>query len=170
MAKKQSGRLNLLFDDFDTEEKMLERQQNAQKRRRVALTLLAEERMIMDDLIFRYPNLVMPSKVKLEISRLVSARINLGTYPTQESVHGHILQVEALFVYSILKSVIRCQSNDAVVAELIEKSGLGSIRLPRVDLDGTMFKKYERPLHSEKQREDFLKSLTSIKDHTVLGN
>ena len=47
IVRKQSGRLNLAFSDYDSEEKLQKRFTNAQKRRKAALIALGIERMIL---------------------------------------------------------------------------------------------------------------------------
>ena len=67
---KLSARLNLTFLDFDTEEELRARFNSAQLRRKCSLIALAQERMILNDLIHRYKNIEMPQKVKLNIKKL----------------------------------------------------------------------------------------------------
>ena len=57
---KQSGRLNLIFENIDTAESVQRRFQNAQKRRKLALSGLAEERIILNELVKIYTNIKMP--------------------------------------------------------------------------------------------------------------
>ena len=47
VVRKQSGRLNLAFLEFDSEEKLQKRFTNAQKRRKTALIHLGQERIIL---------------------------------------------------------------------------------------------------------------------------
>jgi len=80
---------------------------NAQNRRKAALLLLAEERIILNDLIYLYRDLEIPLQIKLKMRNLVNDRIDLKRYPKQELVHDLVMQVEAAYVYYILKSTIR---------------------------------------------------------------
>lgn len=113
--KKQSGRLNLQFLDFETEEQVNKRFMDAQNRRKVALMLLAEERMILNELVYQYQDLKMPMPMKMKMRKLVNDRINLKSYPQQEIVQDLIMQVEAGYVYYILKSTIRSQIEDPLI-------------------------------------------------------
>ena len=49
------------------------------------------------------------------------------------------MQVESLFVYAVLKSVIRSQSEDPAIRILMTKYGLKTTTPPAVDDDGTIF-------------------------------
>lgn len=104
--------------------------------------LLAEERIILNELIYKYQDIYMPIKFKMQIRKLVNARVNLVHYPHREILENLIMQVEALYVYSILKSVIRSQKNDMMIRKLMTKHELKCSEPPLVDLDGTMFPKY----------------------------
>jgi hypothetical protein len=59
-----------------------------------------------------------------------------------------IMQVESLYVYSILKSILISQSEDPMVREMMDFYGIKSFTPPDVDNDGTMFKKYSMPTFS----------------------
>ena len=104
--------------------------------------LLAEERIILNELIYKYQDIFMPIKFKYQIRKLVNARISLANYPVREILENMIMQVEALYVYSILKSVIRSQKNDMYIKKLRNKHELKSSEPPLVDHDGTLFSKY----------------------------
>ena len=113
--RKQSGRLNLQFLDFETEEQIKKRFMDAQNRRKAALMLLAEERMILNELVHQYQDLKMPMPMKMKMRKLVNDRVNLKSYPKQEIVQDLIMQVEAGYVYYILKSTIRSQIEDPLI-------------------------------------------------------
>lgn len=83
-VKKQSGRLNLAFCDFDSNEKLQERFKVAQNRRKIALMLLAEERIIKGELVHIYKDIAMPSNIKIRISSRVQTAIDLSTYLNPE--------------------------------------------------------------------------------------
>ena len=170
IVKKQSGRLNLQFVDFDTEEKLKRRFINAQNRRKVAMMLLAEERIILNELIYKYQDIFMPVNLKMQIRKLVNARVSMNDYPHREICENLIMQVEALYVYSILKSVIRSQKNDLMIQKLMNKYALKSFEPPLVDHDGTMFKKYTILRFSKERREDYNNAVELINGQTVPGN
>lgn len=94
--------------------------------------LLAEERIILNELIHRYPTVHMPVSFKSRIRKLVTVRLKLQDYP-DEAVQNLIIQVEALYVYSVLKSVIRSQCDDPSVRKLMIKYGLKTTEPPAVD-------------------------------------
>ena len=54
MVRKQSARLNITFLDYDKEDMLKQRHHNAQNRRKVAMNLLAEERIILNELLEEY--------------------------------------------------------------------------------------------------------------------
>ena len=70
-AKRQCGRLNLQFIDFDSEELVKKRFLNAQNRRKAALRCLGEERIITKELMKRYPDVYMHQNFKDNIEKLV---------------------------------------------------------------------------------------------------
>ena len=119
--------------------------------------------MILNDLIYKYQDIFMPIKFKMQIRKLVNARIGVTSYPRQEILHNLIMQVEALYVYSILKSVIHSQKDDMLVRNLMGKHGLKSLDPPLVDHDGTMFSKYSMLPFSAERREDWDNSMELIK-------
>ena len=104
--------------------------------------LLAEERIILNELIYKYEDIYMPMRFKYQIRKLVNARVSLANYPVREILENMVMQVEALYVYSILKSVIRSQKNDMFIKKLMTKHHLKCSEPPLVDHDGTIFPKY----------------------------
>jgi len=119
--------------------------------------------MILNDMIYKYQDIFMPIKFKMQIRKRVNARIGITSYPRQEILQNLIMQVEALYVYSILKSVIRSQRDDMLIRKLMSKHGLKSLDPPLVDHDGTMFSKYEMLPFSAERREDRDNSIKMIK-------
>lgn len=71
--------------------------------------MLAEERIITNELVYIYQDLRMPAQMQTNISKRVQTSVKLGQYPKPEIVQKLIMQVEALYVYQILKSVILSQ-------------------------------------------------------------
>ena len=57
-----------------------------------------------------------------------------------------IQEVESLYVYSVLKSILTSQERDHTVIKLMKKYELRTFEPPLVDFDGTMFKKYVMPI------------------------
>lgn len=107
--KKLTARLNLTFLDYDDEAELRARYNQAQLRRKCSLISLAVERIILNELIFKYKDIQMPDKVKLGVVKLVSQRVNLDTYKDQEALRHLIMQVESQYVYASLYSVIKSQ-------------------------------------------------------------
>jgi len=105
------------------------------------LMLLAEERIILNELIYRYAGVLMPVSIKSRIRKFLNARLQLRDFPDR-AVQNLVIQVEALYVYAVLKSVIRSQCDDPTVRRLMTKYGLKTTVPPAVDQDGTIFKKY----------------------------
>ena len=103
VIRKQVARLNLVFDDFDTKEHIEERVSLAKKLRRNALFKLNAERLFVQELAHKYDYIKMPDSIKQNIKkRLV---VDLKKFDPHR-VQVLALQVEALFVFSVLKSVI----------------------------------------------------------------
>ena len=132
--------------------------------------LLAEERIIQNELIYKYQDIYMPGKLKKRIRQLVEATVDFESYPRPDDVKNVIMQVEALYVYSVLKSVLHSQSHDPMIQKLMAKYGLKSLVAPAVDQNGTMFKKYEMLEFSEERRDDWNNSRDLIRTQTVPGN
>jgi hypothetical protein len=59
---------------------------------------------------------VLPEPVRLAIYKLINLDLNKST---KKSVHKAILQVEALYVYSVLKSVVSSQRDDPFVKNMM---------------------------------------------------
>lgn len=135
---KQSGRLNLSFCDFDTDEKLQRRFKIAQNRRKTALLQLAEERIINNELVHIYRDLAMPSKIKMGISRRVQTTIDFAKYPKPKYLQLLIMQAEALYVYETLRSVLYSQSSDPIIRKLLDKHQLRSTKALDADREGTI--------------------------------
>ena len=88
---KLSSRLNLTFLDYDSEEELRERFNQAQQRRKSSLISLAVERMILNELIHKYQNIEMPKIMKLNIKRFASARKSLDLFEDQDAVKHLIM-------------------------------------------------------------------------------
>lgn len=105
----------MTFLEFDSEETLRARFNSAQKRRKASLIILAQERMILNDLIYRYRDIVMPEAVKMRISELASCRQKIAEHRDREAVHHLIMQVESHYVYASLKSILQSQSHDEYI-------------------------------------------------------
>ena len=71
--------------------------------------------------------------------KLVNDRVSLKEYPKPEIVHDLIMQVEASYVYYILKSTMRSQTKDPVIKTYLIKYEIKTLIPPIVDNDGTIF-------------------------------
>ena len=95
--------MNLVFEDFDSKEGIVERRNLAVKLRRNALFKLNAERLFVHELARKYDYIRMPIEIKNNIKRKLV--IDMTKFDPHK-VHVLALQVEALFVFSILKSII----------------------------------------------------------------
>ena len=68
---KPAGRLNIIFDGIDTAEGIQKRFKNAQDRRKEALYLLAEERIIQKELVYIYRDIKISPEMKQSIIKRV---------------------------------------------------------------------------------------------------
>ena len=93
----------------------------------------------------------------------MEATVDFESYHRPDDVKNVIMQVEALYVYSILKSVLHSQSHDPMIQKLMAKYGLKTLVAPTVDANGTMFKKYEMLEFSEVRRDDWNNSRDLIR-------
>ena len=131
--------------------------------------LLAEERIIVKELSRRYPTMSMPVAVKSPI-RMLSHREVQSRGPADYALQSLVMEVESLYVYAVLKSVIRSQCEDPAIRKLMTKYGLKTTKPPAVDDDGTIFQKYEMLPYSRERREDWDNSLELLQSQTVPGN
>jgi len=69
-------------------------------------------------------------------------------YPDRDRVEHLIMQVESLYVYSTLKSLLISQTEDPKVKEMMKEYAIKSFTPPAVDNDGAMFEKYSMPAFS----------------------
>lgn len=90
----------------------------------------------------------MPKEFKERVRLLVTGRVSMTQYPNRERVEHLIMQVESLYVYATLKSVLISQTEDPMVKEMMRLFSAKSFTPPVVDNDGTMFKKYSMPAFS----------------------
>ena len=95
--------MNIIFQDFDSRESILERRALAISLRRNTLFKLNAERLFIKELARKYDFIKMPNDIKENIKRRIG--VNLGTLD-RTRVELVTLQVEALFVFSILKSIV----------------------------------------------------------------
>ena len=102
-VKKYQSRLNIIFQEFDSRESILERRALAISLRRNTLFKLNAERLFIKELARKYDFIKMPNDIKENIKRRIG--VNLGTLD-RTRVELVTLQVEALFVFSILKSIV----------------------------------------------------------------
>lgn len=84
---------------------------------------------------------------------MVNEQLSLRNYRDQQLVQQIIQEVESLYVYSVLKSILTSQERDHSVIKLMKKYELRTFNPPRVDFEGTMFKKYIMPIPVGKDSE-----------------
>ena len=72
----------------------------------------------------------------------------MSQHPNRERVEHLIMQVESLYVYSMLKAILISQNKDPMVREMMNQLEIKSFIYPPVDNDGTMFEKYSMPKFS----------------------
>ena len=112
----------------------------------------------------------MPKKFKEKVRKLVSDRVSMPEYPDRERVQHLIMQVESLFVYAILKSVVVSQVRDPMVREMMNFYQVYSFTPPDVDRRGTMFPKYSVPIFSRERAAAMKKSRKVILSNSITGN
>lgn len=69
LIRKHLGRLNLVFDDFDSKEHIEERRRLAKNLRRHALFKLNAERLFIQELARKYDFIKMPAAIKANIKK-----------------------------------------------------------------------------------------------------
>ena len=65
------------------------------------------------------------------------------------------MQVEAHYVYSIMKATLMSQQNDPLVKALMKKHQLKTFKLTNVDWDGTMNAPYQFGEVDAKRKSEF---------------
>lgn len=64
----------------------------------------------------RYSHIQLPEHVRAAIYRYINLDLNRST---KKSVHKAILQVEALYIYSILKATVSSQRDDPFIKNMM---------------------------------------------------
>jgi hypothetical protein len=163
MTRRPAGRLNIIFEGIDTEAELERRYANALSRRRVAKSFMAEERIAVRDLALLYRDIGMEKAMRSRILDLVLQRSSVDGHRGHEIFQSCVMQVEALFVYETLRSVILSQRNDPKIIQLCKKHHM--CHKPLVDHDGSIFPKYKQPPASAERRKDMLCAIESLR-HT----
>lgn len=106
-----------LFIRLESEERELAKAeyQRVLQWRTESLHHLRVHRLINEQLLKRYSYLKLPDEVLIKIQQRIS--INLLNY-NPDSVRKLILQIEALFVFAILKATLRSQEHDPFIKAL----------------------------------------------------
>ena len=73
-------------------------------------------RLILFELLKRYSHITLPEPVRQNIFEKINLDLNKCT---QKSVYKAILQVEALYVYAVLKSTVSSQRDDPFVKDMM---------------------------------------------------
>lgn len=73
-------------------------------------------RLIQNEMLKRYSYIELPEHIRAAIYKNVNLDFNKST---RKTVHKAILQVEALYVYSILKGTISSQRDDPFVKNML---------------------------------------------------
>ena len=81
-----------------------------------AQQFLRVTRLILYELLKRYSQISLPEPVRLNIYKKITLDLNKST---PKSVHKAILQVEALYVYAILKSTVSSQRDDPFIKDMM---------------------------------------------------
>ena len=87
-------------------------------RKAASLHYLRLHRLIQEDMTKRYSYLRLPNDILVNINKRI--KINLLQF-NMDSVRKLILQIEALFVFSVLKSVLSSQKSDPFLKGLLLK-------------------------------------------------
>ena len=106
MTRRPAGRLNIIFEGIDTEEDLERRYSDALARRRVAKSYMAEERIVVRELSLIYKDISMDRGMRDRILNLVLQRANVSGHRGPEIFQTCVMQIEALYVYETLRSVI----------------------------------------------------------------
>jgi hypothetical protein len=131
VIRKYLGRLNLVFEDFDSKEHIEERRALARKLRRHTLFKLNAERLFVQELARKYDFIRMPGDIKANIKRKL--KVDISRYDPHR-VQVLALQVEALFVFSILKSIIYSQIGDPFISRIVAQYNIDEMSLTKKDV------------------------------------
>jgi heme oxygenase len=144
LTTKNTGRLNLQFEDFDTEQELKQLYNQALERKKVANACLAQEKIITEDLLQIYPNMVMADGIKERIRKLVeSDRLNLNRYPREGLLQTLVIEVEAYYIYSLMKSVLVTQEDDDIIRPLLHKHNVKTFKIADPDVEPLIQDKFE---------------------------
>ena len=102
--------------DFETREQIEERRNQAKALRKEAMSKLNAERLFIYQLSKKYDYIRLPKKFKQNIKRKLV--IDLAKYDPQR-VKQLVIQIEALFVFSVLKSIIYSQIGDPFITRIV---------------------------------------------------
>jgi len=89
--------------DFETKAQIEERRQTALSLRKEAMGKLIAERFFVTEVAKKYPYVKIPTSIKRNIRGRLG--VDLGSFD-QKRVKLLVVQVEALFVFAVLKSVV----------------------------------------------------------------
>jgi hypothetical protein len=163
MVRRPAGRLNIIFDGIDSEEELERRFADAVSRRRVAKSFLAEERIVVRELALQYRDISLSKEARARIVDLVLQRANVTGHRGAEIFQTCVMQVEALYVYETLRSVILSQIGDPRIIQLAKKHDMCA--KPLVDHKNAHELSYEQPNASAERRKDMLCAIESLR-HT----
>jgi hypothetical protein len=123
--------LNIIFQDFDSRDSILKRRALAIGLRRNTLFKLNAERLFIKELARKYDFIRMPNDIKENIKRRIG--VDLGKLD-RNRVELVTLQVEALFVFSILKSIVYSQIGDPYISRIVAQYKIEELAVTNQDI------------------------------------